>query len=494
MHTFFELQLKAGAIIGVSILVYVFILARDSFFQRNRAWLLATLIVPWIMPVLAMPVWLKNSLFAGEQINNAFLLSSDTNMPADVTHTLTQQGGDWQMVLLVVYGVVSSMLVLRLLWAYRMIFHLKKQAETRLYRGHKVVLLSDNTVNPFSFFRTIFVPQSLEGTANEDMILEHERTHCSQLHSIDISLAECLLVIQWWNPFVWWLRKLIAQNHEYCVDNAMVKQTLEPRYYQYALLDLLQGSKRLQLVNNFNQSLTKKRIVMMNKKHTNKIVGWSKNLLIIPVMVVFLLGFTNSEKALETRPSENITSANDLRNFIARTVKYPLKAQELGAESEVFVQFDVTGNGKVRNVKMKQFNNDVTQLSEVVVVAYGNPKAIKPVSGNNTIDVDDLFESEVKRLIHKMPTVTDDALVGKTIGLKVKFMLQGEPKLSGSQALKSGKEPIYIVDGKEISKAHMNDIDPDGIERMEVIKGQAAIERYGERAKDGVVIIAMKVF
>jgi len=487
MNTFFELQLKAGAIIGVSILVYVFLLARDSFFQRNRAWLLATLIVPWIMPLLAMPMWLKNWLFAMDKGNTAILLPIDQQLPANLPQEVAQQGFDWQMAIMLVFGVVSSVLLLRLLWGYRIIFMLQKKAKKHSYKGHKVVLMDDDTVNPFSFFRTIFVPKSLERQAEGTMILEHERTHCSQLHSIDISLAEWLLVIQWWNPFVWWLRKLIAQNHEYCVDNAMIQQTTEAKYYQYSLLNLLQGSKRLQLVNNFNQNLTKKRIVMMNKKHTNKIIGWSKGVLIVPLMLALLVGFTNPEKAYETAPSDDITSANDLRRFVAKTIKYPLKAHELGAEAEVLVQFDVTGSGKVRNVKIGQSNDDAIQLSEVIVVAYGNPVAVKSFSGNNKLDVDGFFESEVKSLINKMPLVTDEALVGKTLALKVKFMLQAEPEPMGKESTSHHEDPIFILDGKSITKAEADGIAPESIKRVNVIKGQTATDKYGERAKDGAV-------
>jgi hypothetical protein len=42
MDAFLELQLKTGGIIAISVLVYSLLLSRDSFFQRNRAWLLAT--------------------------------------------------------------------------------------------------------------------------------------------------------------------------------------------------------------------------------------------------------------------------------------------------------------------------------------------------------------------------------------------------------------------------------------------------------------------
>ncbi|WP_320019293.1 M56 family metallopeptidase [Labilibaculum manganireducens] len=53
--------------------------------------------------------------------------------------------------------------------------------------------------------------------------------------------------------------------------------------------------------------------------------------------------------------------------------------------------------------------------------------------------------------------------------------------------------PIYIVDGKKVSAKKANKINPDDIESINVLKGENAIEKYGEKAKNGVVIITSKV-
>ena len=55
-----------------------------------------------------------------------------------------------------------------------------------------------------------------------------------------------------------------------------------------------------------------------------------------------------------------------------------------------------------------------------------------------------------------------------------------------------GKSPLIIIDGKEAPKTKLNDLDPDKIESMNVIKGDAAIKKYGDKAKDGVIEIITK--
>ena len=56
----------------------------------------------------------------------------------------------------------------------------------------------------------------------------------------------------------------------------------------------------------------------------------------------------------------------------------------------------------------------------------------------------------------------------------------------------SSEDALFIVDGKEVSNTKLEDIDPSTIESMEVLKGEKAIEEYGEKAKDGVIIITTK--
>ncbi|HKK12925.1 MAG TPA: TonB-dependent receptor plug domain-containing protein, partial [Flavobacteriaceae bacterium] len=59
-------------------------------------------------------------------------------------------------------------------------------------------------------------------------------------------------------------------------------------------------------------------------------------------------------------------------------------------------------------------------------------------------------------------------------------------------SLDDGKEPLFMLNGKEISKKEMDDLDPDSIEKIEVLKGGSATEKYGEKGKDGVVLITTK--
>ena len=56
----------------------------------------------------------------------------------------------------------------------------------------------------------------------------------------------------------------------------------------------------------------------------------------------------------------------------------------------------------------------------------------------------------------------------------------------------SGEDPLIFIDGKKASKKKMDNLDPDQIKSINVIKGDKAVEKYGKKAADGVIEITTK--
>ncbi|MBS2099057.1 M48 family metalloprotease, partial [Carboxylicivirga linearis] len=214
-----EWQVKAAIMVALMVIVFALFLSKDALFNRNRIWLLSTLFVPWIIPLLAMPLSVKSILFAPEAELDLTTLSIPVTVQANTT-VKAASVFDWSYLLMAVYILISLVFVVRLLWGYAFLLKLKGKSKKLKENGFNLYLLEDREINPFSFFQSVFVPQSVMEQNDRDHILNHEQTHCRQWHSVDITLAEWMLILQWWNPFAWWLRKLIAQNHEFCVDKA----------------------------------------------------------------------------------------------------------------------------------------------------------------------------------------------------------------------------------------------------------------------------------
>jgi len=141
-------------------------------------------------------------------------------------------------------------------------------------------------------------------------------------------------------------------------------------------------------------------------------------------------------------------------------------------------------------------------LSDVVVIGYGTQKKKNVTGAVSSFDARTLNERPVVRV--------DQALVGQLAGVTVKqstglpgrgFSLQ----IRGSGSISGGNEPLYVIDGFPLSVNSSNvtngnfstgnpldNINPNDIERIEVLKDAAAAAIYGSRASNGVVIITTK--
>ncbi len=82
----------------------------------------------------------------------------------------------------------------------------------------------------------------------------------------------------------------------------------------------------------------------------------------------------------------------------------------------------------------------------------------------------------------------------KYIGILIQSDDESKGEHKGNKLLidANGKKPLFIVNGKEIEDGKLDDINPDKIKHISVLKGKAATKEYGEKAKDGVILIETK--
>ncbi|HEY9196873.1 MAG TPA: M56 family metallopeptidase [Mucilaginibacter sp.] len=136
---------------------------------------------------------------------------------------------------------------------------------------------------PCSFLNNIFINPEKYDWDTYNQILIHEKVHARQLHSIDILLAEVAIILQWFNPFAWWYRAELENNLEYLTDKAVTNdRDIDPALYQLSLLKVSTPHLSLRISTNYNQSILKKRIMMMNIKKSNLHTLW-KYFLLVPL-------------------------------------------------------------------------------------------------------------------------------------------------------------------------------------------------------------------
>lgn len=430
---FFQYQLKSGILLSIFVILYALFLSKDHSFRRNRFWLLSSLLIPWIVPLLNMPVFIKELFFVGEAAHiplQSFSIGNGMEINSNLASSNLNFSMDFLLFLL--YCLTSLVVLLRLLSGFYSIFRIRNRAKCENYKGFTLAVYKDAAISPFSFFRTIYISREIDERSDKSLILEHERKHCAEWHSIDQVLVECVLIFQWWNPFAWWLRKLITQNHEYSVDNAMINEISEPKEYQYSILRLLNGQCRNVLVNNFNQSLTKKRIVMMNKSIHNTKSQILKALFLLPLLAIVLVAFTNPESA----PNKNvvninakkITSVLDFQKHLAMNIKYPIEAQKNGIVGKVLIRFTLDENGNVSGFKFVQKRDKKAfKIDEVVITAY-KPQNEKIGNKDNALTLESTFNNkhlkkEIKRLFEKMPNLKFLLQQGEEFEMNFEFLL-----------------------------------------------------------------------
>lgn len=149
-----------------------------------------------------------------------------------------------------------------------------------------------------------------------------------------------------------------------------------------------------------------------------------------------------------------------------------------------FVSQEVPLNGQTNlSVILKA---DTQTLSEVVVVGYGTQEK-KDVTGSiSSVKGSDIQNLPVAGAVQ--------ALQGRAAGVNV-IRSGGAPGNAGSIRVRgigtiNDADPLIVIDG--VPAGDMNDVNPNDIESMEVLKDASASAIYGTRAANGVVIVTTK--
>lgn len=180
---------------------------------------------------------------------------------------------------------------------------------------------------------------------------------------------------------------------------------------------------------------------------------------------------------------------------------YTIIASYLGYSTEK-ISVSYSGGDITNNFAMSE---DLLSLDEVVVT--GNPAGVNKRTLGNAIS-----SVKAEDLVNNGAIAVDQAISGKISGALVQ-QNSGDPaggisiRLRGPSTVLGNSDPLYIVDGIIISNSsnsndlvdlggnsqnRLVDLNPNDIDRIEIIKGAAAAAIYGSRASNGVVQIFTK--
>ena len=532
MGIFFVYILKSSVCLVVFYLFYRLLLSRETFHRFNRVALLSILLLSCLLPLVEVTVEERTEVHQTMMTLEQWLMLADMMNTADATDLQVEEVTvTWIQVALLVY--LAGILLFALRNGYSLLklggllkFGRKENLSKYIDGGEKVTLIvHDRDIAPFSWMKYIVISKKdLDENGRE--ILIHELAHIQNRHSWDLLVADICIFFQWFNPASWLLKQELQNIHEYEADETVIEKGVDAKQYQLLLIKKAVGTRLYSMANSFNHSKLKKRITMMLKEKSSP---WArlKYLYVLPVAAIAVTAFARPEVSdkvekissvkvndlaaiVETKVAESAgdtTKPADVKyvpaevrkrlkgtlvfevaeempefpgggmsalmSYLKDNMRYPASAKEKGTQGRVTVQFVVDKDGSIKE-----------------------PKLLR--------SVDKDMDAEALRLISNMPKWKPGRQKGQPVAVKytvpVMFSLDDDKleKTSSANGITvegyagNGKEPLYIVDGKEVTPSVMSALDPNKIERVTVLKDKSATELYGEKGKNGVLLITLK--
>lgn len=353
--------LHVALLISISLLFYKIFLQRETFYRLNRVILLICLGLSFALPLITIPeAWTLRSEPENSAIKTgvqqtpemAALIKAEVQKqvlaaqkqarqqakkqpvvnarpvkaepapaaaaPAKVQPTIVEQAKPiWPIVIKWLFYIY---------WAGVGAFglNLLLQMIVLLYRAYSNPVILDGKFRiieitgdkaPCSFGNNIFINPEKYDWDTYNQILLHEKVHIQQGHSADILLAELVLVFQWFNPFAWLYRGELENNLEFLTDEAVLGHNpVEKESYQMSLLKVSVPHLALSVTTNYNQSLLKKRIVMMNAKRSNIHTMW-KYFILLPLMAGLACALNQTAFSQSKAKTKNKTTASHGQSF-----------------------------------------------------------------------------------------------------------------------------------------------------------------------------------
>jgi len=415
--TVVNIMLESGISLAIFALVYLLFLRKETFFVLNRIYLLGSVCFSILLPFIHFQV---NSEMPSVMLDEVTITATgyhnllqtvfvySTNLSGAIEKTIQSIG-----LIRFIYMLGTAIFILVFLYRLVQITALIMNNESDLINGIRIIKI-DRDTTPFSFFNFIFINKNNANSQGMKEMLAHEFEHVRQRHSYDVMIFELLTIFQWFNPFIWLLKRSIRENHEFLADNGVLKPEVSSTAYRMLLLN----SAFLQqpvIANNFNYSLIKIRINMMTKIKSSKTAAFKLSMgVIVTAALLMIFAFDNEKNQIQDKKNVNKQAGvvvdsvvvdsvvvnkqqkstqkdepvfviveeqasfqggdvNSFRNWVAKNLKYPEIAVKKGITGKVYVQYAVNSKGEVVDVKVIRSASPSLD-EEAVRVVSSSPK------------------------------------------------------------------------------------------------------------------------
>ena len=506
---------KSSGLVVLFYCAYHFLLRKETFFNSNRWFLLAGLITSITLPFL---VYTKIIWVAPSPMTDLTLPQLVTNQSIEENHFEI----NWNYIILFIYSIGFITFLIKFAMDFYSLHSVLKGKKIQYLADYKFINTNEN-IAPFSYFKYIVYNSSMYTTSELENIIEHEKVHSDQNHTIDVLISRVFCLVFWFNPIIWLYKKVIVQNLEFIADKEAAKKISDKRAYQYTLLKITTYENCIAVTNHFYQSLIKKRIVMLNKNQSKKRNSW-KYYVVIPALVAFVLLFQVEIVAQEKGPGiiekinpdevesievftieKNTTDADIDKRVKTLKEKFnistTISALERNSKNEITsINIDLKDEKGINKVKKTETTTGIEKIGVIIITKKNGTISFNFADSEPSLINE---KTEAKDIIVKIKNtqtsnINNDAKTNSAANTNITTNVNTNSSVNTDEntiriVTKTDNKPMIIINGVQASSnMNIDDIPNNEIANINVIKGKFAEDKYGTIGKNGVIEIITK--
>lgn len=431
MPALFVFLLKVNIALLLFCAGYFLVLRHLTFYTLNRIYLVSAILFASIYPKINLDDFAQRHQQLTRPVQVVIL---NLRAPAEALVKPLVQPTYWYW-LEVVFWVGAVVLAIRLLMQLFSLYKLHRSSIPMMIRDHQVRIMHGDS-GPFSFWQSIYVNPANHDATDLKAILQHEQVHVNEWHTLDVLLAEISTIFYWFNPGIWLMKRAVRENIEFITDQKLLNTGIDSKEYQYSLVNVSFSASPQNIVNNFNFSTIKKRIIMMNAKKSSKF-NLTRYAFLVPTLVICLLTFSFSKAELVKRSKIAYTS-------LSKTV---LKLNFVNTVDHKVNQL----SGAVINLLAA--TKDTNKTSK-----YSFTYTISDTTKKHKHDTVKIIKG------HLSYSVSTDTINGHS-----NFRISPQIVINSTYA---GDDAIYVIDGKVVKYNNFKTLEPKNIVSVSVEKGE----------------------
>ncbi|MBS1731487.1 MAG: energy transducer TonB [Bacteroidetes bacterium] len=336
---------------------------------------------------------------------------------------------------------------------------------------------------PFSFLSMLFWRKDISiHSKTGRQIIKHELSHIHQKHTWDKLFVQSLQCLYWYNPFFYFMRKELSLVHEFIADEKSVGEDGVEAFAEM-MLEANFHPNIFSPAQSFFYSPIKRRIIMLTTSKKPR-YSYLRRLFVLPVLAVTVLLFAfkmkQRDNTMASDPHSKIHSISDTIPYYGMYdgkkvfgVKVIFKQQ--------MVELTLQDNTK-KTMTVDEAKKLNIQLPPPPPAMQSSKLSQPEIT---SVEISNNAFTDKKTLIpnQDMISIQADTIYVQKENDAHSYVIDGNFQLLSKQ----NKNPLYVLNGIIISADELKNTSPIIIQSINVLKGESAIQKYGDKGSNGVI-------